>query len=388
MEEFLEYPLPKIELSVSKLYIEADGFNEGLFYIKNIGGGNLEVKIISNIKGITIEPNEFKSNFQCVRFYVNTEGYSEGELIKASLIITSNGGEAFMPVVIKVMPRCFETKEGIKLYSLKDFLTYSKKYPIEARRIISSDEFILWAKYAGFEHTEILEAFIKDTNKERLLDNFFILCKLKKRSFIIVKNNKIRLNIGDEDIAEGKIELIRSGSGYFEEDIFCDTECPWLTIKKNKVTSRDFNENTEYVIDYSVNTKLVNESHLIGRVYIGKNNVVEITVIKKPIVKIEISKEGYSFDDEGFLTIHNNSGRDIMAEIAADDAFVKLEAKNYFISGSMERINFKVKFTALQKMQLGIKKRPYIESKIHIKFNLDGRIIKRTKKIVIAEAFY
>lgn len=388
IENIIEYPLAKAEANVSKIIVETSCFYTGSFYIKNVGGKKLKGKVFSDTKCISFEPKEFEGNNVLITYSIDTSIYLPGDFIKAKIIAATNGGELKIPLFIKVKPDVLETKDKVKIYSVKDFFNYVKKNPIDARRLLYSDEFLLWLKHTGFEHMDILETFIKDTNKERALDNFLMLLNFKKKASIITKNkkNEHRIKSYDNSVIEGNVILYKNGSGYIERNIKTQNSDEWIKCDIQKVSSRDFDKNNEYNLKYFIDCSLIKNKYNAAYISIGEDEHILIEVLRENDIKINLSKETFDFNDEGIIFIENDSGSELMVEVDTDDNFIKFEGKRYLLS-KRARINFKIKFTALQLTQFSISKRPFVESKIYLKVIIGDSIIKNSKKIVIGKSY-
>ena len=235
---------------------------------------------------------------------------------------------------------------------------------------------------------DILETFIKDTNKERALDNFLILLNFKKKASITTKNKKIehRIKSYDNSIIEGNVVLSKNGSGYIERNIKTQNSDEWIKCDIQKVSSRDFDKNNEYNLKYFIDCSLIKNKYSAAYISIGEDEHILIEVLRENNIKISLSKETFDFNDEGIIFIENDSGNELMIEVDTDDNFIKFEGKRYLLS-KRARINFKIKFTALQLTQFSISKRPFVESKIYLKTIVGDSIIKNSKKIIIGKSY-
>lgn len=381
-----EYPLPKINVDIEKIVLELSNAIEGYFNIRNSGGGDLCGTIISNTDCLKFSQDEFSQNKIKIIYSVDVTSYSKSDMIQSNVIISSNGGEKVIPVIIKIKSEEIITKENIKISSLKDFLNYSKKYPIEARRIISTNDFLIWIKRIGFEHMDMLEHFVKDSNKERALDNFLVLAKLKRKSYVEIEGSKsilFKINPFSIDIVEGSICLNRVGWGYIDEEIIIKDEKDWILFKNKKITTKDFDEDGKLYIKYSISTRLLKEKYSRQTIFFkGVDLSINVDVIKMSPFKIRLSKQSYNLNDEGFLEIENNTEKDLMFEIYANDNFLKFEGTKYFVS-KYAKVPFEIKFTAFQKTQFEFSKKINTKTQIHIKTVIEDNIIKQIKDVII-----
>lgn len=381
--------MPKIKIDIDKIVVQVRHNAEGFFNIKNTGGGTLAGVIFSNTDCIEFNPDYFEGNNVKIRYVVSSGIYGNGDIIHANILISSNGGELKIPVVIKIITETIETIQKFEINSLKDFLSYSKKYPIDARRMIGTNEFIFWLQKIGFEHIEILEHIIKDSNKERALDNFLTLTKLKKKAYIEPNEKNINLKIrpiSNEEI-KSFFTLNKIGWGYIESEIELKNNCKWIELEKNKITNKDFDDSGKCIINYKVKSNLIADKFTKETVIINNpvKSYININVIKLPLLKLQFNKECYNLADRGFLKIENNTGSDLAVIIKTSDNFIKFNSENYYIKDSKE-IYFDIKVTGILKTQMEFIKKPYIESEIYIKTNIESKILKYTKSIIIGDS--
>ncbi len=399
--EQLEYPLPKIKCSIDKLIIESPGQFESYFYIENIGNGLLEGSIFANSSFIKFEPLTFSGNKVKINYVLEMKRYKISDIIRAEAVIISNGGEVVLPIIIKIVAHGVYTKNGVKISSLKDFLNYSKKYPLEAKEFFSSNEFYFWLVSTGYEFMDIFDTIARDSNKERAMENFLILNKLKKKPSLLVSKTEIEhvIEYSNREILNFSLPIKKTGKGYIYERVYTQDESNWLAISKDNINSSDFeiipaanangindDETSGYELtklNYFINTALISKS-VSNKILIGDSISINISVRRKSALIAKASKEMFSFEDSGTINIINNCNKDIVIETYSDDSFIKLEGKRYFI-GETAKIPFNIKFSALQLAQLALKKQPIVNTEIYIKANVDYGIIKKTINLTIGE---
>jgi len=384
-----DFPLPKINTIVDEIYEEVDSIKQGYIKIENVGGGILEGKISSNSNSILFMPDEFVSNNIKIAYNINVSMYSKGEIVKTEIIISSNGGEKIIPINIKVIENVIHTKEGIAIKKLDDFLNYSKQYSIEARRLLCSNDFMIWLKNINFADIDIVESLINDSNKERALDNFLILCKLKKRAFTTSDKDCINIKINDYNKREieGKIKLYKNGWGYIDDELFIKNNSDWLSINKNKITSKDFDDNNEAEITYYVNVDAIKTKYEKDSIVIKGTEKREIKfwIINESLINVKITKMYFDLNDTGFIEIENNTKEsELTFEIISDENCVKFEGYKYRV-GKYAKIPFNIKVSGIQKAQNEIFKKPFIDAKIYIKTTVGKNVLKYEKKIRICD---
>lgn len=388
LKNFLEYPLPNIEIDVDKIAINMNEKNSGVINIKNIGGGLLSGDIISNTECLILDEDSFKSNDIKIGYNLVPSIYSSGDFIKSEIIIISNGGQVYIPVYITIANFDYLECNNEKIYTIKDFYTYYLKNYIEAIRIFYSYDFMIWLKSINYKHIDIVEEILKDANKQRAIDNFFVLTKMKEKAYIKIMQKLFKYKYfstkKDTEII-GFIPLKIIGTGYFEEDIFVE-DTDFIKVSKNKITNKDFDEEGNFNLEFKILKNKINsffERKKILFSSLNENVIIEIS--KKKPIEILFEKEYFMPIDKGIIKILNNTDEDMLIEIIPKDTFVFFEGKKYLISKYSE-INFDVRLTGFLKAQMDFTKKTNIESEILIKAVFKDKVYKMEKNIYIGNS--
>lgn len=378
IREQFEYPLPVIKLGQDKLKIKTDRKYRGEIQIHNTGGGILEGRLLSNLKGLGFEPPEFSGNAK-ITYTLNLTGVKPGDKILSSILVLSNGGEVKLPVEIQIVRPPFMTPENIPITSLEDFLTYSKEHSTTAGLLLPSAEFKNWLMSASYPFMEAYELLTGDPNKERALDNFFIISGLKERTTIVALEDKADFDIRpyETEPIPAALPVRKNIWGHFEGELKVRHGSPWLTLMSSRLTSEDFNENHTALIRYHIEPALLEQPFNRDSIMIGELLEIPVTVKKRPGLAFALSKESYAFQDSGEILVKNLSGKDLILEITPQDDFVRFEGKRYFVS-DVAAIPFQTKITGLQAAQLLLKKQPVIQTNIQIKTTVFDKIYKTT----------
>ncbi len=385
--EKYEYPLPKLYVDVDKIVIETEDLYSDSFSIKNIGGGELEGTITSNTKNVTFTPEKWQGNLKKIKFEFTLENAKFGVTDVTSVLIRSNGGEKIIPLLIKVVSKELITTDGEKLKTLLDFLEYEKKHHENAKQLFAKNDFLIWLTSIGFEHLKIYEHLVTDTNKDRALDNFFILCHLKEKTEISLLEKEVTLSVGgdSEKVISGSVEIEKNGSGYVELKLYTKYNSNWLKLKKNNITIKDFNTNNIAKIEYEVDTESLNQNFSYDSIVMEAfeyNVYVDINVQKKQPLKARLSKESFVNDDKGLVVIDNHTNTELLVELWTDDNYIKFEGKRYFVKGHAE-IPFEIKLSPFQMAQMSFLKQPKINTKIYIKTIVGKNIVKKSFDVVV-----
>lgn len=385
-QNLFENPLPIIKSDVEKIVFNINGIGEGYIHIENIGGGILKGEILSNTNCICFDKNSFETNDISLRYEVDTSFLSQGDRIKSNIVIISTGGELNIPVVINVMAKPFLTADKTEIFTLKDFYAYAKNNKLEARRILCSNDFMLWLKLNGFEHIDVLEDIIEDADKERALDNFFVLSEVKKKANIQIEKNIVEYKIknNSDSVIKDCIKIKKIGLGYINAKIYKKNNSDWLIIHSEKLVGKDFDENRETELNFEILTDKIEkntEEEII--IETDKKISVKIRAIKLPKIRFKVNKQCFSFEDKGQIYIENYTGEKMLVEIKASDSSIRFEKESLVIEDSA-LIDFKVKTSGIIKNMLEIQKSPYLDAVIALTAKLeDNTEVKFEEKIII-----
>ena len=83
LKEFLEYPLPNIQIDIDKIAINMNEKNSGVINIKNIGGGILSGDIVTKTDSLLLDKENFLGNDVKIEYNIVPSVYSSGEFIKS-----------------------------------------------------------------------------------------------------------------------------------------------------------------------------------------------------------------------------------------------------------------------------------------------------------------
>ena len=374
--KLFEYPLPIIQVDIEKITINMNNSSFGSFNIKNIGGGKLKGKVISNTDCIILHKEEFEGNDIFLQYDVIPSIYSSGDFITSEIIISSNGGEIIIPVFINISNLDYLLCNTEKAYQIKDFYNYYLKNKKEAIRILN------------FKHIEITELFLKDTNKQRGIDNFFIAAGVKKKATFDFEELTYQYQyFSQEDDIIGTIPLKKIGNGYFESNVFIQKPCDWLVLQTDKIYSKDFDINSNYNLTFKIiKSKLKSNFAKNKIIFEKKDKCINIEICKKQPIQIIFDRYYYETSDLGSLRIINNLDKDIVFNILPKDTFIHFEGEKYLI-GKYTEIKFSVKLTGLLKAQLDFSKKPYLETEVLIKAQLGDKVFNDKIVFFVGNSF-
>lgn len=359
-----QFPPPKLVVSPKNIRHKGAGIIYGTLEIKNQTDEELFGTITSMADFLTFLPGSFVGNKITVEYTLDLVGLS-GE-IGTSAVITTNGGEIVVDFHITVNPPDVLTKDDLVLADLNDFATYVRTYPIPARQLFTRHDFMAWLMGMNYPNMDIYDSFATDPNRERAVDNFLVFNGKKYKAKIVPEAGNLAHSIGMwEDTVTGSIVLRKTTWGYAEADLHVIAGEKWLKLSKSKVTSADFDEKNRAEIHYII---LPSESkgHDTAIVLLkgDQDHKIHINITSAAAFDVRLDKETFFFDDKGKLFITNNTGQDLMIDIACEP-FVKFDARRYLIGRTAE-IDFEIKYGSIKAASFALKRQMYAESHIHV----------------------
>ncbi|MCL1997012.1 MAG: DUF5717 family protein [Defluviitaleaceae bacterium] len=336
----------------------------GKIIIENIGAGTLKGSIYSN-STVVFDVPHFNGNNIETRYSLNLPLNAPKEIC-TNVTIASNGGEHTIKFIINVLPPVLFT-EGFSINDMDSFYKLWVQNPSFAKKIFMKHDFYLWLHTINYEYIDIYEQFRNDVNKERGINNFFVLNKLKNPTTTSLYEEKIQMALDPFKIepCTGKVRVRRHGEGFTDETLKCNV--PWVIFRKSSVTTADFKQSNEIEIDYEIDRKLINKRVQYGTISLETGTgEVQIKAQVLNLVDIRLNKNYAGIKDDLFLYIKNNTKEPLRIEIAPRDNFVKFD-KNLYIIKTEEAIPFGLRLSTLQTAQKSIRKQPVFQSFIRVK---------------------
>ena len=404
-----EYPLPELSVETDGLMIETKAAYENSFKIKNTGGSVLSGKIFSRSRSIAFEPAAWEGNDVEIRYRFTpdaADGWKPGDAVETCAVISSNGGEKKLPITIRLTQMAIISEEGATIANIKDFYEYALTNPAQARKMFVDSEFYMLLLATGFEYMEAYEALHKDLNRERALDNFFILSGLKKKTGLTVPNRLVEFTRkpGDDNMVYGNFLIQKTDNGFCEASIAKQNNGEWLTLPAERVITSDFNEADTAMIKFSIDPLRVKGRYAREVITIGGSDsrarkegdgiaapsgvdaqaYVEVIFRRLQAVEFRLSREAYRFEDKGAVEIINNTGADLRVDLFCEDSFVRFAEKSYTVSERGE-IPFTVKLSAFMTAQLMFRKMPFLRAAIEVSAVWRGKVVRRRLPFTVGE---
>jgi len=385
----LEYPLPVLNVSVDKVNIENDSLEKS-FTIRNTGGGTLNGNIISHNNAVYFSPNTWETNKIEIRCKIrNDVQLKPGEVYSFSATIISNGGSFVLPITVRLKKAALITKDGIIIANIKEFYDYYEKSPENALNIFAGDKFATLLNAINFAYIDAYNLLVKEENKERALDNFFILAGIKEQTTLIIPQKEVEHSAIDSAMIHGNFTLQKSDNGYLEGSFALKHNANWLTLSSHHFNSTDFDKNNTAVINYRIDPLLISKRYEREQILIetcAEQENVNIVFKRTMPLTVQLKKEGYTFNDNGEILLRNNSADSMIIQLFCKDTFVKFVQSDYKLaSGGKLLVPFSIKLSITQSAQIMFRRVPFLRTNLQIICIHKGKKIEKLLPITAGE---
>ena len=391
-DSIYEHPLPSLELDIDSLSIESNADREGSFTIKNTGGGLLSGYILSRNPALSFNPGRWTGNSQVISYVYTPDADTARRLPPVSqnnnVYVSSNGGEISLPVTINFTPMTIPTEEGPTIATIGDFYNYAQAYPSAARRLFTSSEFYMLLLSTGYEFMDIYESLHKDVNRERAMDNFFMLSGLKNKTHITLEKRHIDIIHRPEEKIYEDFYVQKTDTGYADAPITVLGDAPWLTLSTNRLASGDFDQDNRAMVGVSVDSLLVTGTFARERIFVGpepaEDNTLEVTFRRATPFILRLNRAGYRYEDRGSIEIENNTGLNMTIEVYCRDRHVRFFATSHPVKAT-HSIPFEIRPSAFASAQRLFRRLPYVSTYIDVRATCPGQVFHRRLYFNIGE---
>lgn len=388
-----EYPLPMLSVSTDMLLIETKDRYEGRFTVKNTGGSLLSGRILSRTRSIVFEPSQWEGNEAVITYRFTPEasdGWKPGDVLDTCAVVCSNGGEKKIHITIRLTKMAIATDEGITVANIRDFYDYAAAYPSQARRLFVDSEFYMLLLATGFEYIEAYELLHKDMNRERALDNFFILAGFKRKTTLTLPKTYLEFTRkpNETSMIYGNFLVQKSDAGYLEAPLTPQNGAPWLTLSSERLITSDFNEANTAMVKFNIDPLSVKGRYARETVSVGPQEQdavrVEIVFKRQTAFTARLSRESYRFDDHGAIEIVNNTGGDLVLELFCEDSYIRFAARKYPVGERLE-IPFDVKLSAFMTAQMMFRRMPFLRTVIELRTVCRDAVVRTKLPLTVGE---
>ncbi|MDR1560611.1 MAG: DUF5717 family protein, partial [Clostridiales bacterium] len=287
-----EYPLPELSADIDEIEAETHSVYEGSFFIRNTGGGRLSGRITPRNACAEFTPTEFDGPRR-VYYRISAEGYSAGDVIRTGAVLTSNGGEKYIPITLTITAASIQTDEGVTITTMRSFADYARRYPDSAADLLNTLDFRRLLQRNRFEFMNAYEHILSDKDRPRALECLLRLSGLKKAAKInaLQKHTEVRLNPFQREVYFGRIPIQKEGWGYIEDKVFAKNGSRWLKPLSTVASALE----ESGMFNFSIDPSKLPGRYASDSLVFAENPEAEavITAIRQPYFKARTNKESY-----------------------------------------------------------------------------------------------
>jgi hypothetical protein len=232
---------------------------------------------------------------------------------------------------------------------------------------------------------EVYESLHKDANRERAIDNFFILSGLKKQTGLEITGEKYLEFLqapGDSRSISGEFKVRKSDNGYADAPLISDV--PWLKLSSGKLTASDFDDSNTATVNFTIEPSQVTDIFAREKIQIGTHDSIEIVYRRLPPLVLKLSRDTYRYADKGAIEVCNNTGKNMKIDVFCPENYIKFSARSFAVDARGE-IPFEIKLSGFMNAQMLFRKLPYMQTIIEIKAKIPGQEIKKTLPVTVGE---
>ena len=363
-----EHPQPILSIDISHIEVSV-GSQGGSFNIKNTGGGTLSGRIQARSPSISFSPQSWSGNMQEITYSFLPEEHPSGSF-ETVAYVSSNGGEIKIPISISNTPMTIHTEDDTVIASLEEFYNYAGTNPKDAMRIFVSSEFYMLLLSTGNRYMPVYESLHKDPNRERAMDNFFIVSGLKKKTTLVIEKQCIDIVATGTNKVYEYITVQKSDSGYADAPVTVAGGATWINLSTNRLVSSDFDEANRSLVGFSVDPLRVTAPFIQEHILVGTQSC-EITFRRGAAFNMRLNRTGYRYEDRGILEVTNNTGVNMTLDVYCQDRYIRFNAASYLVIDK-QSIPFEIRPTAMASAQRLFRRLPYVSSYIDVRAHGHG----------------
>ena len=246
---FFDYESGKLSFSVSRIEetIPAGEIYEGSFTIESIDESPASGNVYTSSMRLVCRIDSFEAKSVDVTFLFDSTGLEPGDIVKGDVQIVSDKGEYYIPFAFSIVRSIVKSSMG----SIKNLFHFTNQAQMSWEEAVSL--------FYSREFTQVFEG----NEKSQLI---------KYRGFC---NNP-----GDEesvDTLRCELPVRKSTWGYVY--LSAETDCDFLRIEKDKLTSNDFLGNVHRFVFFVEEDKL-HEGRNFGRlIFRSSHQKLEVTIV-------------------------------------------------------------------------------------------------------------
>ncbi|WP_349670290.1 DUF5717 family protein [Lacrimispora sp.] len=286
-----------IDSEIPKIKVTPSGIDD---VVRSGGATRRELVVTSennlHIKGLAYSSDyrvrmisgSFGGTYNHLVYEINSSFMEDGDVIKGSFYLVTNGGE-------KEVPYSFRVELGTSGKALSDLTTAenfadtAKKDMDTALRLFEYRDFVTAPFMKDLHVRAIYDGLKGRPDRRKELEEFLVALKVKKPVELSVDTGERRY--GElEDVVKDWVELKRSSWGYINLEV--TTDCDFIELPKKTIGEQDF-EDDRCELPFLVHPDRMHQGENYGRIQI--NGVEECFLI--PVTSVCNPGGGISAED-------------------------------------------------------------------------------------------
>lgn len=227
----LDFSCSSIEISLKKNEIP-----EEVFQIYYEGKIPLKGVVTTCDLRIRLRKKEISNECKEVRFFYDSTGLEEGEIIKSSIILITNMGEYEIPVLVTVEQGYLKSSLG-NIKNLFHFANLAKSNWMEAVQLFYSKEFHRIFVSNDKQHYPTYLGLSQAKGNQKNVNEFLVMINKKQKIEYFVEKQQYLFE-NPSGITEDTIKLTKNGWGYV--DLQVEVQGDFLFVDKEFISDQDF----------------------------------------------------------------------------------------------------------------------------------------------------
>ncbi len=274
---FFDYDNGKLSFSVSKIeeVIQAGEIYEGSFSIESLDDRPASGNVYTSSMRLVCRVDSFNAKNVNVTFLFDSTGLEPGDTVKGDVQIVSNKGEYYIPFAFSIVRSIVKSSMG-NVRNLFHFTNQAQTSWEEAVSLFYSREFM--QVFEGNDKVQLAKyrGFCNLTGDGESVDEFLIAINKKQPVLYSVDKTLHEFT----DISESlrcELPVRKSTWGYVSLNI--ETDCDFLRIEKNRLTSDDFLGNVHRFVFFVEEDKLHEGRNFGSLKFISPHQTLTVTII-------------------------------------------------------------------------------------------------------------
>lgn len=271
----IEIDTPLIEINIS----ENENY-EGSFVVRSCNSYNIKGVVYTSTYRMECVNPQFisdesdncsrelnsadKGTGAAINYRFNSQGLSEGETLKGSFYIISNGGGFNLPFVVNVQRKVMDSSMG-RIKNLFHFTNLATSNWSEAYKLFEAPDFKNIFVNNDKRYKYMYLSLTKGIITNQCMEEFLIGIN-KKMPVEISLNEYSRTFREIKDSVQEKVKISKSTWGYAELNLSVDSD--FIELNINKLTTADF-VGGSYILEYIINIHKLHKGRNFGRINIS-----------------------------------------------------------------------------------------------------------------------